>query len=180
MFQPALRSLPFLALSAAFNVRMHYARVSAPMPLRASVSMQLLEPLPSPKELYEAVSGFPSVEGLSVVLFSSRQCGLCRGLLPRVRKLAATHGDVRFFSLEHSSKTDEAFLFHEVTTVPSFILFDGSGSIVDSMTGLTLSDFGKFKAMVVSIITAKKVASLQRTTCPFQPQSPPLPYQERR
>ena len=123
-------------------------------PPRALVSMQaaagtsrgqLLEPLPTPKELYDAVS---TQTGLAVVLFSSRQCALCRALLPRVRRMAATLPDVRFFAIDHSAATDEAFKYHEVTQVPSFILFDGAGNVVDSMSGLTPSDWGAFKQLV--------------------------------
>lgn len=113
---------------------------------------RVLEPLPSGEDLHKAVSGTCSGSGLSVVFFSSRQCAACRSFLPRLRRLAATTGDgtTRFFHMEHSARTKEAFQYHEVTEVPTFILFDGDGNLVASKSGLSPSDWGAVRMLIES------------------------------
>jgi thiol-disulfide isomerase/thioredoxin len=110
----------------------------------------LLEPLPSGEDLMNAVSGTCSSGNLSVVFFSSRQCAACRAFLPKLRKLAATLSTetTRFFYLEHSALTKEAFKYHEVTEVPTFMLFDGEGDLVASKSGLSPSDWGEVRTMI--------------------------------
>ena len=89
--------------------------------------------------------------GISVVLFGSKQCAACRALLPRTRRLAAARRDVRFFSLESSKTTAEAFQFHEITAVPTFLVLDASGAILETRAGLTLAEWPAFRSHVEAL-----------------------------
>jgi len=144
-----------LASASAFTVLkrplLPHAHASALMSTASHRATSLVRPLPSPEELRAAVAASACEGGISVVLFGSKQCAACRALLPRTRRLAAARRDVRFFSLESSKTTAEAFQFHEITAVPTFIVFDGAGAILEMRAGLALSDWPDFCSTVESL-----------------------------
>eukprot|EP00967_Tisochrysis_lutea_P117288 scaffold189568_cov28-Tisochrysis_lutea.AAC.1 len=135
------------------TVRLISSSIASSMAAQSQGRMQLIEPLPSPEDFFEAVSGCwdgegCTTEGLAVVFFSSRQCATCRAFLPRLKRLAASLPQTKFYYIEHSEVTAEAFKYHEITEVPSFILFDGTGDINGSMSGLSPADWGDLQSLV--------------------------------
>jgi len=143
---PTMTLLLLLGGSAAFNT-------PPPLrpPLRSSLLAMQVQQIPSPAELRAAVTASACEGGISVVLFGSKQCAACRALLPRTRRLAAARRDVRFFSLESSKATAEAFQYHEITAVPTFLVLDASGAILETRAGLALAEWPAFRSHVEAL-----------------------------
>ena len=79
---------------------------------------------------------------LTLVLFGSKYCGLCRALLPRARTLANQVADgARIYQIEYSDDTAEAFRLWEITATPSFVLLDDAGLPVETGSGMGMADF---------------------------------------
>ena len=144
-----------LASASAFTVKRplqpRASHASALMSTASHGTTSLVRPLPSPEELRAAVTASACEVGISVVLFGSKQCAACRALLPRTRRLAAARRDVRFFSLESSKTTAEAFQFHEITAVPTFLVLDASGAILETRAGLALAEWPAFRSHVEAL-----------------------------
>ncbi|KAL3905829.1 MAG: hypothetical protein SGPRY_010776 [Prymnesium sp.] len=65
----------------------------------------------------------------TIVFFQAKYCSMCRGVHPRVERLAAKRG-ARFLYIYHDKSTAAAFAEYDITEVPTAIVFDGSGTEV--------------------------------------------------
>jgi len=67
------------------------------------------------------------------VLFGARSCSACRRLMPRIQRLAAERPLMRFFYIEQTVMTRDAFQAHGVRWLPTLAVFDERGEQVSSV-----------------------------------------------
>jgi len=67
------------------------------------------------------------------VLFGAKSCSACRRLMPRIQRLAAERPFMRFFYIEQTVMTRDAFQAHGVRWLPTLAVFDERGEQVSSV-----------------------------------------------
>mmetsp|Transcript_36357 Transcript_36357/g.100316 ORF Transcript_36357/g.100316 Transcript_36357/m.100316 type:complete len:189 (-) Transcript_36357:55-621(-) len=71
--------------------------------------------------------------GGSVVMFGSRRCPACRGIMPKLGRLADKQRDVKFYFMHHTPSTEHTFATYEIVAIPTVLIFDQEGRQVDKV-----------------------------------------------
>jgi hypothetical protein len=83
-----------------------------------------------PERLAPAPAGYDyAAARLTVVAFTSATCVICAGLLPGLRALARSYGDVALHVVEHGRSTAPVFAAFNVRSTPYFVAVDQRGIV---------------------------------------------------